>query len=182
VVFLRTFHKCCRYSRKYGLIQLTFVLLPIYYSLWYNRLILHMLSYITYCRLCYISLLDCHVTWECLNLLGQAEYVSLLFLACRLGALCPRNLVLCWARPRNCEEWLLSSCLVACLSVYLCSSNNWAPTVRIFVKLYIWGFFENFLQSVSLKSDTNNGYFMCRRFYVYNNIWLSVIGHQLNVW
>jgi hypothetical protein len=63
------------------------------------------------------------------------------------------------------------------LSVCLSRWNNSAPTWRIFMKFYIWGFFEN--PQRKLKFDwnltKNNAYFPWRRIYVYDNISLKMI-------
>jgi hypothetical protein len=56
------------------------------------------------------------------------------------------------------------------LSVYTRPSalNNSAHTGTIFVKFYIWVFFEKYVAKfqVSLKSDKNNGYFTWRPIYI----------------
>jgi hypothetical protein len=53
--------------------------------------------------------------------------------------------------------------------------NNSAPTGHIFMKFYIWVFFRKSVErfQVSLKSDTNIGYFTWKPIYIFNNISLS---------
>ena len=58
---------------------------------------------------------------------------------------------------KNCGRWpLLPSCLSVCLSAW----SNSAPTGRIFMKFYLWGFPKSVEKiQFSLKSDYNTGTF-----------------------
>jgi hypothetical protein len=60
-------------------------------------------------------------------------------------------------------------------SVHPPTSNNAAPTGRIFVMFGIGGFFEMLSRKfrVSLISDKSSGYFTCRRMYICDNISLN---------
>jgi hypothetical protein len=71
-----------------------------------------------------------------------------------------------WARPYYCEKRLVASCV--CPPVCRTAWNISVPTGRIFMKLGIWGSFENVeTVQVWLKSDKNNGYSTWRPRYVY---------------
>ena len=75
-----------------------------------------------------------------------------------------------WALSLKCEKWPLAS---SCLTVRLSSWNNSDPTGRIFMKFYVWVFFENLLINIiSLSADKTNGCFMWRPIYVYGSILL----------
>jgi len=53
------------------------------------------------------------------------------------------------------------------LAIRLFAWNNSASTGRIFMKFYIWGFFENLSKIlVSLKSEKNKLYFIWRRMHI----------------
>jgi hypothetical protein len=60
-------------------------------------------------------------------------------------------------------------------SVRLSAWNNSAPNGRILIKLNIWAFFRKYVEKiqVSLKSDKNNGYFIWRRFDIFDDISLN---------
>jgi hypothetical protein len=75
------------------------------------------------------------------------------------------------AFSQNCGKRLLSSSL---LSVCLSTSNNSAPTRRIFMKFSIWGLFRKSVDKihVSWKFDESNVYFTWRSMFVFYNILL----------
>ena len=62
--------------------------------------------------------------------------------------------------------------------------ENSAPIGGIFMKFYTWVFFENLprkYKQVSLKSDTNDGYFMWRPMFIFDHILLSWMMFQTKV-
>jgi len=80
------------------------------------------------------------------------------------------------ARSQNCEKRLLaSSCLFSCPSVRLSAWYNSPPTGRVFMHFDIWVFFRKVVEKiqVSLKSDSNNGWFTWRLLYIFYHISLS---------
>jgi hypothetical protein len=58
-----------------------------------------------------------------------------------------------------------------CLYVRPTAWNNLPPTGRMFMKLYIWIFFENPSEKIQFpfKPDTNDGYFTLRPIYIYDS-------------
>jgi hypothetical protein len=69
----------------------------------------------------------------------------------------------------------ISFVMSVCLSLRLSAWENSAPTGRIFMKLYIWVYFQNLSRKIqdSLQSDQNTLYFPWRLIYIFDHYWFG---------
>ena len=100
----------------------------------------------------------------------------------QINGLCGHNVEF-WGAFAKLRKATVSFVISVRPSVHLYARNNSAPTSRIFMKFYIWGFVDKLSRKleVSLKSDMNRGHFTWRSLYTFLIISRSVLLIMRNV-